>query len=116
MEHRAVRERSLASFWCALAAKAASTAFSTWPTIRLPASINAVQSAGVPLGVAKKGIVVVGSNCMKDGIIHIRSGEQYGTATQIPTEEATFAAKKVIAYFNGGAAEEIRNHSGLRHH
>lgn len=65
-------------------------------------AINAVQSAGVPLGVAKKGIVVVGSNCMKDGIIHIRSGEQYGTATQIPTEEATYAAKKVIAYFNGG--------------
>lgn len=65
-------------------------------------SINAIQSAGVPLGVANKGIVVVGSNCMKDGVIHIRSGEQYGTATQIPTEEATYAAKKVIAYFNGG--------------
>lgn len=65
-------------------------------------AINAVQSAGLPLGVAKKGIVVVGSNCMKDGIIHIRSGEQYGTATQIPTEEAAYAAKKVIAYFNGG--------------
>ena len=65
-------------------------------------SINAIQSADVPLGVAKKGIVVVGSNCMKDGIIHIRSGEQYGTATQIPTEEATYAAKKIIAYFNGG--------------
>lgn len=65
-------------------------------------AINAVQSAGLPLGVAKKGIVVVGSNCMKDGIIHIRSGEQYGTATQIPAEEATYAAKKVIAYFNGG--------------
>jgi len=64
-------------------------------------SINAIGSAGVPLGVANKGIVVVGSNCMKDGIVHIRSGEQYGTATQIPTEEATFAAKRVSAYFNG---------------
>jgi len=64
--------------------------------------VNAVQSAGLPLGVANKGIVVVGSNCMKDGIVHIRSGEQYGTATQIPTEEATYAAKKVIAYFDGG--------------
>jgi ABC-type sugar transport system substrate-binding protein len=64
-------------------------------------SINAVESAGVPLGVANKGIVIVGSNCMKDGIVHIRSGEQYGTATQIPTEEAAFAAKRVTAYFNG---------------
>ena len=65
-------------------------------------AINAVQSAGLPLGVANKGVVVVGSNCMKDGVVHIRSGEQFGTATQIPTEEATYAAKKVTAYFDGG--------------
>lgn len=64
-------------------------------------SINAIQSAGLKLGVANKGIIVVGSNCMKDGIVHIRSGEQYGTATQIPTEEATFAAKRIEAFFNG---------------
>ena len=64
-------------------------------------AINAVQSAGLPLGVANKGIVVVASNCMKDGVVHIRSGEQYGTATQIPTEEAEFAAKKLTAFFNG---------------
>jgi ABC-type sugar transport system substrate-binding protein len=64
-------------------------------------SINAVQSAGLKLGVADKGIVIVGSNCMKDGVVHIKSGEQYGTATQIPTEEAETAAKKVAAYFNG---------------
>ncbi len=64
-------------------------------------SINAVQSAGLKLGVADKGIVVVASNCMKDGIVHIKSGEQFGTATQIPTEEAEFAAKKIAGYFNG---------------
>ena len=64
-------------------------------------SIKAVESAGLKLGVANKGIVVVASNCMKDGIIHIRSGQQYGTATQIPTEEAEYAAKKAIAHFNG---------------
>jgi ribose transport system substrate-binding protein len=64
-------------------------------------SINAVEAAGLKLGVANNGIVVVASNCMKDGIIHIRSGEQYGTATQIPTEEAEFSAKKVAGYFNG---------------
>jgi ABC-type sugar transport system substrate-binding protein len=64
-------------------------------------SINAVQSARLTLGVGNKGIVVVASNCMKDGIVHIKSGEQYGTATQIPTEEAETAAKKVATYFNG---------------
>lgn len=65
------------------------------------AAIQAVESAGLDLGVAKKGIVVVASNCMKDGIIHIRSGERFSTATQIPTQEAEIAAKKIAAYFNG---------------
>jgi ABC-type sugar transport system substrate-binding protein len=64
-------------------------------------AIQAVQNAGLKLGVANKGIVVVASNCMKDGVIHINSGEQYGTATQIPTDEADYAAKKIIGYFNG---------------
>ena len=64
-------------------------------------SIQAIESAGLKLGVANKGIVVVASNCMKDGIIHIKSGQQFGTATQIPTEEAEITAKKVAAYFNG---------------
>ena len=69
-------------------------------------AINAVQSAGLTLGVANKGIVVVASNCMKDGVVHIRSGEQYGTATQIPTEEAEFASKKLTAFFNGAALKK----------
>ena len=43
---------------------------------------------------------------MKDGINHIRSGEQYATATQIPTEEAEFAVKKIAAFFNGGKLEK----------
>ena len=64
-------------------------------------AIQAVTSAGLKLGVADKGIVMVGSNCMKDGIINIRSGKQYATATQIPTEEAEVAAQKVAAHFNG---------------
>jgi ABC-type sugar transport system substrate-binding protein len=64
-------------------------------------AINAIESAGLKTGVADKGIIVVGSNCMKDGIIHIKSGQQYGTATQIPTEEAETAVKKITGYFNG---------------
>lgn len=63
--------------------------------------IQAIESAGLPVGVANKGVVVVASNCMKDGIIHIKSGQQYSTATQIPTVEAEIAAKKIAGYFNG---------------
>ena len=68
--------------------------------------IQAVESAGMKTGVANKGIIVVASNCMKDGILHIRSGQQYGTATQIPTEEAETAAKKVAGHFNGEAMKK----------
>jgi ABC-type sugar transport system substrate-binding protein len=64
-------------------------------------AINAIESAGLKAGVADKGVVVVGSNCMKDGVLHIKSGQQYATATQIPTEEAEVAAKKIAGYFNG---------------
>jgi ABC-type sugar transport system substrate-binding protein len=64
-------------------------------------SMQAVESAGLKLGVANKGVVVVASNCMKDGIINIKAGRQFATATQIPTEEAEVTAKKVAALFNG---------------
>jgi ribose transport system substrate-binding protein len=63
--------------------------------------IQALEAAGMKVGAAEKGKIVVASNCMKDGINHIKSGEQYSTATQIPTEEASFAAKRIAAFFNG---------------
>jgi ABC-type sugar transport system substrate-binding protein len=69
-------------------------------------AIQAVESAGLKLGVANKGIVVVGSNCMKDGILNIKAGKQYATATQIPTEEAEVAAKKIAAHFGGQALKK----------
>ena len=64
-------------------------------------AIQAIESAGLKTGVANKGVVVVGSNCMKDGVLHIKSGQQFATATQIPTEEAETAAKKIAGHFNG---------------
>jgi ABC-type sugar transport system substrate-binding protein len=67
-------------------------------------AIQAIESAGLKAG--DKGIVVVASNCMKDGMLHIKSGQQYGTATQIPTEEAEIAAKKIAAHFNGQTLEK----------
>ena len=63
--------------------------------------IQAIQSAGLKAGVANKGIVVVASNCMKDGIMHIKDGTQCATNTQIPVEEAKAAAKYAAEFFNG---------------
>jgi ABC-type sugar transport system substrate-binding protein len=69
-------------------------------------AIQAIESAGLKVGVANKGIVVVGSNCMKDGVLNIKSGKQHATATQIPTEEAEVAAKKVAGHFGGQALKK----------
>jgi ABC-type sugar transport system substrate-binding protein len=43
---------------------------------------------------------------MKDGVLNIRSGKQHATATQIPTEEAEVAAKKIAAHFGGRAMQK----------
>lgn len=64
-------------------------------------AIQAIQSAGLPLGLKSHGIVVVASNCMKDGIEHIKAGTQYATNTQIPVEEAQVAAHKMVDFFSG---------------
>ena len=68
--------------------------------------IQAARAAGVTLGVARKGVVVVASNCMKDGIVHIKDGQQYGTGTQLPTLEAETAVKLVAKYFDGGTLQK----------
>jgi ribose transport system substrate-binding protein len=63
--------------------------------------IRAAEDAGAPLGTDNKGLIAIGSNCMAEGIAHIRDGSQFATNTQIPTEEAKFAAQRVADLFNG---------------
>jgi ABC-type sugar transport system substrate-binding protein len=55
--------------------------------------IQGAKQAGVPVGVAKKGLVVSGSNCLAVGIAAIKSGQEYGTGTQAPQVEAALAVK-----------------------
>jgi len=71
--------------------------------------IQAIEAAGLKLGVANKGIVVVGSNCMKEGIQNIRAGKQYSTNTQIPTQEGRAAAELIAAHFNGKLLRKWEN-------
>jgi ABC-type sugar transport system substrate-binding protein len=70
-------------------------------------TIQAIQAAGLKLGVKAGGIVVVASNCTSDGIKNIRAGVQYATNTQIPVSEGKFAAEQVAAYFDGRKLEKI---------
>ena len=55
--------------------------------------IQGAKQAGVKIGVAKKGLVITGSNCLAVGINAIKSGQQYGTGTQAPQVEAALAVK-----------------------
>jgi ABC-type sugar transport system substrate-binding protein len=64
--------------------------------------IQGATQAGVPVGVAKKGLVVVGSNCLSVGIKAIKAGTEYGTATQSPATEALTAVKVATTILNGG--------------
>ena len=52
--------------------------------------IEAAQQAGIPVGVDKNGLVVVGSNCFKIGTVNIGNGLQYGSATQAADPTAAF--------------------------
>jgi ABC-type sugar transport system substrate-binding protein len=62
--------------------------------------IEAAQQAGMPVGVDNKGLVVVGSNCFRIGMVNIGKGLMYGTSTQATEPTATFAIpliEKVLA-------------------
>lgn len=49
---------------------------------------RAAKQAGLPVGVANKGIIISGSNCGPDSIKAIESGELYGDASETPSGDA----------------------------
>ena len=70
--------------------------------------IQGARQAGVPVGLGKKGgLSVSGSNCLKVGINAIKSGLQYGTATQAPQVEAALAIKVATQMLSGGKPPKI---------
>jgi ribose transport system substrate-binding protein len=63
--------------------------------------VQAAKSASIPLGVEKGKLIVVGSNCLKQGIAGIKAGDQYSTGTQVPTRTGLKAAEMIADHFNG---------------
>ena len=55
--------------------------------------IQGAKQAGAPIGVAKKGLIITGSNCLAVGINAIKAGQEYGTGTQAPQDEAALAVE-----------------------
>lgn len=71
------------------------------------AAIRAAEAAGIPLGIEKGKLIVVGSNCLKQGIMGIKAGDQYSTGTQIPTRTGNRAAELVADHFNGKKLNKV---------
>jgi ABC-type sugar transport system substrate-binding protein len=67
------------------------------------AIVQAAKSASIPLGIEKGKLIVVGSNCLKQGIAGIKVGEQYSTGVQVPARTGTRAAEMIADHFNGKA-------------
>jgi ABC-type sugar transport system substrate-binding protein len=65
------------------------------------AIVQAAKSAGIPLGIEKGKLIVVGSNCLKQGIAGIKAGEQYSTGIQIPSRTGSRAVELIADHFNG---------------
>ena len=65
------------------------------------AAIRAAEAAGISVGSKPKQLIVVGSNCLKEGIDAIRSGKLYSSVTQIPTDLGIKTADTVNDYFSG---------------
>ena len=65
------------------------------------AAIRAAEAANITVGTGPKQMIVVGGNCLKEGLDAIRAGKMYGTLTQLPTEVGHHAADVIADYFAG---------------
>jgi ribose transport system substrate-binding protein len=65
------------------------------------AAIRAADAAGIAVGGAPKQLIVVGGNCLKEGLDAIKVGKMQSTITQIPTELGVHAANVIDEYFSG---------------
>lgn len=65
------------------------------------AAVRAAEAAGIAVGSGPKQLIVVGSNCLKEGIDEIKAGKLYSSVTQIPSDLGVATADTVNDYFNG---------------
>jgi ABC-type sugar transport system substrate-binding protein len=65
------------------------------------AAIRAAEAASIAVGGNSKQLIVVGGNCLKEGLDAIKAGKMQSTITQIPTELGIRAADVINEYFSG---------------
>ena len=65
------------------------------------AAIRAADAAGIKVGGGAKDLVVIGGNCLKEGIDAIKAGKLQASVTQIPTDLGRKGAEVVADIFAG---------------
>jgi ABC-type sugar transport system substrate-binding protein len=65
------------------------------------AAIHAAEAAGIAVGGRPKQLVIIGGNCLREGIDAIKADKMHATITQIPTDLGVRAADAIDAYFGG---------------
>jgi ribose transport system substrate-binding protein len=65
------------------------------------AAIRAAEAASIAVGGKPKQLIVVGGNCLKEGLDAIKTGKMQATVTQIPTDLGVRAADVINEYFGG---------------
>ncbi len=65
------------------------------------AAIRAADAASIAVGGKPKQLVVVGGNCLKEGLDAIKADKMYATVTQIPTDLGVRAADVINEHFSG---------------
>jgi len=70
-------------------------------------AIQAAKAADIPVGTAPGKLINIGGSCMKFGMDHVRSGEQYSTMTVIPSRTGKAAVDVMANYFDGKPVEKF---------
>jgi ribose transport system substrate-binding protein len=65
------------------------------------AAIRAAEAANIAVGAKPKELLVVGGNCLKEGMESIKAGKMHSTISQIPTDLGARAADVTNDHFAG---------------
>jgi ribose transport system substrate-binding protein len=65
------------------------------------AAIRAAEAAGITVGTQPKQLLVVGGNCLKEGLERIKADKMHSTVTQIPTDLGVRSADAINEHFAG---------------
>jgi ribose transport system substrate-binding protein len=65
------------------------------------AAIRAAEAASISVGAKPKQLLVIGGNCLKEGLDSIKADKMHSTITQIPTDLGVRSADVINDYFAG---------------